>query len=325
MLNIGVIGCGMVSGYGHLPTIAASKPWHLAAVCDTDEKRLADATEKYHPDEAFTDYRKLVKLPGLDAAVVATHVDTHEKITLAALGHGLHVFCEKPMAASVRRCRRMVDAAAKADRLLAVNFNTRTGTVYRRIKCLIDEGAMGEVRVVRFVFDWSCHQWHPVERLEQFMVGGGPIVDSGVHFFDGIRWFTGREIEAIDARGVILEPHENPQHVIAVCRLAGGGVALVEAGWLYTRRTKDEGAIFRIDVIGDDGAVTFVSPGEILRVYTRTGTSEERIEDRGKHFEIAYENLAESVEKGRLVGLASGEDGLKATEAALRALASARR
>ncbi len=166
-LNIGVVGCGTVAGYGHMPAIAASKHWRLLAVSDLDERRLAKVAGQYRPAHAFKDYRELVALKDLDAVVVSTFMQAHHAVTLAALASGKHVFCEKPMAETVEQCREMVDAAGKAGRLLAINFNPRTARVYLEVKRLIDEGAVGAVRVVRFVYDWSCHQWQPPERLDQ--------------------------------------------------------------------------------------------------------------------------------------------------------------
>ena len=84
----------------------------------------------------------------------------------------------------------MVDAAQANGRVLAVNFNARSGPVYTRIKHLIDEGAVGERRVIRIILNWSCHQWKPPERLEHFMEGGGPLIDSAVHFFDCVLVFS---------------------------------------------------------------------------------------------------------------------------------------
>ena len=324
MFRLGIIGCGTVSQYGHLPAVAGSKDWMLTAVADIDSSRLESVRKTYKPPHAFTDYRDLLALPGLDAVVVATHVDTHCEIAVAALGRGLHVLCEKPMAATLAQCREMVEAARQAGRLLAVNFNSRCGPVYREIKRLIDLGTVGKVRVVRFVLDWSAHQWRQAERMEHFMTGGGPLMDSAVHFFEGVRWFTGQEFQDIRAHGLILPPYENPQHGIATCLLTDGSIALVEAGWIYCKRTKDQGSLFQIDVIGDDGAISYDATSATLRIYTQSGTEQRRLEDTGKHFELAYSLFAESIRRGELVELASGEDGLKATEASLVALAAAR-
>ena len=193
------------------------------------------------------------------------------------------------------------------------------------MKQLIDEGAVGAVRVVRIVYNWSAHQWKPQERLDQFMAGGGPLVDSAVHFFDGVRWFTGREFVRIDANGLVLPPYEHPQHGIASCLLEGGGIALVEAGWVYTKRTRDPGSFYQITVIGDDGVLEHDTTTEVLRIWTLSETRQESIRDTGKHFEVTYKAFAESIERGDYGDLASGYDGLKATEAAFAALASTKR
>jgi predicted dehydrogenase len=323
MLKIGLVGCGTVSGYGHLPSIAGSDEWSLAAIADTNPTRLEQARQVYNPPHAFSDYRQLLDVPGLDAVAVATHMDTHHQIVTAALARGLHVLCEKPMAADLAQCQEMVDAARKAGRLLVVNFNTRCGPIYREIKRLIDAGTVGKLRVVRFVLDWSAHQWKPAERMEHFMAGGGPIVDSAVHFFEGVRWFSGQEFADIQAHGLILPPYESPQHAIATCLLTDGAVALVEAGWTYCKRTKDLGSLVNIDVIGDDGAISYDGVFSTLRIYTLDSTEQRRFEDTGKHFELLYSLFAESIRTGELVDLASGYDGLKATEASFKALASA--
>ncbi len=321
--NIGVIGCGIVSG-GHLSAITNSPKWHLSGIAEIDETRLKQSAERFKPDYAFNDYRQLLELNELDAVAVATHPETHAQITIDALEHKLHVLCEKPMADSIEKCKKMIASAEKNNKLLAINFNSRSAPQFRTIKRIIDTGVLGTIRVVRIVLNWSCHQWQPIARLEHFMKNGGPIIDSGVHFFEAVRWFTGQEFEAIDAKGVFRPPYDNPQHVIATCKMTDETIALVEAGWLFCKRTKDEGRIHVITVIGDDGTIDYNSWTECVRLYTREETKDIPC-DCGKHFEIVYENFARSIELGELVELASGDDGLRATQAAYQALTSAKR
>lgn len=323
MKTIGVIGCGAVSGYGHLPTLSVSKEWKLAAIADIDPARLARVHEQYPQAKPFTDYRELLALPGLDAVVIATHLDTHHAIALAAFARGLHVLCEKPMASTVDQCREMVEAAQRAKRLLAINFNGRSSAVYRRIKQHIDAGDTGPVRVVRIVYDWSAHQWTQVARMEAFMRDGGPILDSGVHFFEAARWFTGQDFAHIEAQGVVLPPYDAPQHVIATCKLTGGAIALIEAGWIYCKRTKDQGHLYQIDVIGDDGAISHDTFSNTLRVFAKNHTEQVALHDEDKGFDYVFERFARGIERGQVLDLASGEDGLAATAAAIDALASA--
>lgn len=321
MFNIAVIGCGIAAS-GHLNAIRESSDWNLIAVADTNPQSLQNAVETYQPECSYNDYRQLLSEVALDAIVVATHVDTHHEITLAALQRGLHVLCEKPMADGIEKCRDMCEAAKRSGRLLAVNFNTRSSDPYLTIKHQIETKNIGAIRVTRFVYDWSAHQWQPPQRLESFMACGGPVIDSAVHFFEGTRWFTGAEFARIEACGVRIAPHEHPQHVISTCQMTDGSIALVEAGWLFTKRTKETGMLYEVTVIGDDGTISYSSDTGKIRVWTSDETQEIECDDLEKHFERVHSAFAASIRAGELQGLATGEDGLKATQAAYQALAS---
>ncbi len=321
MLKIAVIGCGVV-GIDVLKVISESEDWDLAAIVDNNPQQLQYAKEQYQPSYAFDDFRKLFDQVSLDAVVVATHVETHHEITMAALEKKIHVFCEKPMADTIDKCREMCEAAQRHQRLLTVNFNTRISDPYLTIKQIMDRKDIGTIRVVRYIYDWSAHQWQPPERFAKFMENGGPIIDSAVHFFEGVRWYTGADFARIEACGVRIAPFEHPQHVISTCQMTDGSIALVEAGWLFTKTTKDTGMIFEVTVIGDNGTINYNSNTETVRTWTGTETEEIACSDVGKHFERGLAAFAESIRLGELQGLASGFDGLKATEAAYQALES---
>jgi UDP-N-acetylglucosamine 3-dehydrogenase len=320
-LNIAVIGCGVV-GQGHLEAIQKLDEWNLIAVTEPNRERLDEVTKRYRLQHGFEDYRQMLDTIPLDGVVVATHMETHHEITLAALQKGIHVLCEKPMAETMEKCREMVEVARENKRLLAINFNTRSADPYLTIQNLMQTKDMGNIRVVRFVYDWSAHQWQPPQRFEKFMDNGGPVIDSAVHFFDGVRWFTGAEFERIEACGVRIAPHQHPQHVISTCQLSDGAIALVEAGWLFTKRTKDASMLFEVTVIGDNGTISYNADSGLIRVWTLDETYEIECDDLEKHFEKVHQAFAHSIQRGELVGLASGEDGLLATEAAYCALSS---
>lgn len=322
MFKIGIVGCGVVAE-GHLEALSKSSDWELVALTESNPVRLQSVVERFQPQQSFSDYREMLAAVAMDAIVIATHVDSHHEITLAALQQGIHVLCEKPMADDIEKCREMCEAATRQERLLTVNFNTRSSEPYLTIKRIVDSGELGRIRVVRFVYDWAAHQWQPPERFQHFMDDGGPVIDSAVHFFEGVRWYTGQECERIDACGAIISPHRHPQHVIATCQLTDGTIALVEAGWLFTKCTKTTGMIYSVSVIGDDGTVDYNADNATIRLWTSTDTQEIACDDLDKHFERVHAAFAQSLRCGKLIGLASGHDGLKATEAAYRALHSA--
>ncbi len=320
--NIAVIGSGAVACYGHLPALVQNKHWHLKAIVDTNEKQLAYAADKFPAEHHFNTVDALWSLEDLDAVVIATHLDSHHELALRAFERGCHVFCEKPMAPTLEQCQAMILAAEKSGKLLAINFNTRSQEIYRVMRDLVHAGLLGPIAVARFAYLWSAHQWQPPQRMASFMAHGGPIIDSGVHFFDGVRLLTGREFTQIHAHGAFVTGDKHPQHVIATCRLEGGAVALVEAGWLYTRNTKETDAIYHVELIGEHGAIRANLVDMTLHIHTADGSEQRHITDKGKDFDWIYDTLAQSIDAGRLIGLASGHDGMKATQAAFTALRS---
>src|SRR3990172_475994 len=98
-LGIGVVGCGFVGRGAHVPGLSALEIARLAAVADADPVRLEKVATKYHVDSQYTDYRRLIDDPAIDAVVVATPTPLHAPVALAAIEAGKHVLCEMPLAA----------------------------------------------------------------------------------------------------------------------------------------------------------------------------------------------------------------------------------
>ena len=104
------------------------------------------ATHPSNPDPAATAARS--RHGGLIGGI-ATPPIFHEEYTIAALRAGKPVYVEKPMATSVAACQRMADAATATNGKLSVAHYRRALPVFRRVKALIDDQAVGVVRTVR--------------------------------------------------------------------------------------------------------------------------------------------------------------------------------
>src|SRR3989338_8791671 len=118
---VGLIGCGTVAQYGHLPAITKTRALSLVAVADLD-RTAREKVSKHYGADGYEDYRDLLARRDIQAVSVCTRVATHYEIVAAALRAGKHVFCEKPFADTPRRCQRLVELARQRRRLLAVNF-----------------------------------------------------------------------------------------------------------------------------------------------------------------------------------------------------------
>jgi len=329
-MKIGLIGCGEVAGYGHLPAIKQVEEVELVALADIDERRLKEEAVKYGVNHIFTDYRKLLEIKDIDAVAVTTPANTHHPIVLDAIAAGKHILCEKPISDDLAKGWEMVKAARAADKLLAVCFEYRFWGPFRDIKVWLDRDPIGQIHVLRLIYNWNGPDGGSQRRRLHMTVEGGPIYDCGVHYFDLGRWYLKSEYKHIHAIGVHVEGYENPDHVITTVEFENGAIGLIEESYVYTTRSKDWHKFTQVDVIGSDGAICYLSThgspgvGE-LRVHTPEQTFVQRYRSEGKPFAALYRAFAESVKMGKIVDIASGEDGVRAIEAAGKALILARR
>ena len=253
-IKIGVIGCGTVAGYGHIPGILEVPEIELAAISDLNAERLSELQNLHNIPDTYTDYNDLLARSDIDAVAVATPVQYHYPVVMAAAKAGKHVFCEKPIAESPEKGMEMVQAMNDAGKLLAINFENRVSDPFPEMKKLLDAGEIGNLRVMRFVNNWMGGRWASEERYRSLIIEGkGPIVDCGVHYFDMARWFSESEFANTTAIGVHIEDYPNPDHVIATCEMDNGVISLIEGGWAYTHNTPQHHVLYQIELIGDRG------------------------------------------------------------------------
>ncbi len=136
-----VIGCGHI-GNLHAQAIRNSSLASLVAVCDLDGARGRSTAERFSA-KPYENVPELLANERLDAVTIATPDHLHVEPTLAAIANGCHVFCEKPLAATVNEAQRMADAAAERDVQLGVDYNRRFTFGYRTAKRLLDEARIG--------------------------------------------------------------------------------------------------------------------------------------------------------------------------------------
>lgn len=326
MIGVGLIGCGTVAGYGHLPALSAAEGARLLAVADVVEEKARATAAQYGIPQAFGDYHQLLALPEIDLVTVATPPGRHYRVVLDALAAGKHVFCEKPLTPTVEQGEEMVRTAHAAGRLLAVNFESRAAPGYQRVRALLHSGAVGRLRVLRLTNLWMGGRWASAERYRMLITEGqGPIVDCGVHAIDLARWLSGAEFAEVSARGVHVEGYENPDHVVLTARLDNGVLVVIEESWVYTHTAREHAVRREAEAVGEAGLLRYSAEGREVQLYTAEDTLREEIGPWEKPFAAMYERVLASVRQGHLVhDLASGDDGVAAVRVALAALEQAR-
>lgn len=157
-VKIMLVGCGMmgarhVRGYGELER-AQPGSLRLAAVCDPREDAAALVAAEaeqllgYRPATYPTAEDALANETAIEAADVVTDNRTHDAIAIPLLDAGLDLIVEKPLGLTVARGRAIVDAAARADRVLAVAENNRRDPMNRLVRHVIESGFIGTPHVI---------------------------------------------------------------------------------------------------------------------------------------------------------------------------------
>jgi predicted dehydrogenase len=185
--GFGLVGSGNM-GLVYAEALATQVPdGHLVAVSG-GSRAGALAADYGVPVEDTVE--ALLARPDVDAVILATPHTTHLPYTRLAAAAGKHVFCEKPMAVTVEECDAMLAACREAGVQLAVASQSRENPMLIEAKRLVDEGAIGEIRMVRMLSStvgWDVGDLSWIEDPAE----GGAFLDWGVHGMDALTWLTG--------------------------------------------------------------------------------------------------------------------------------------
>jgi len=188
-LRVGVVGAGAIAQTAHLPVLHKMRGVQLAAICDNDRPKARSLADRFGIPDAFSDIEDLLELRELDAVVVATPNHLHEPHVLSALAAGKHVMCERPLALSARGVERIVAAAARANRVVAVANNLRFRSDVQALDGFLRGGELGKLTGVRAgVYEpkHSTEGW----RLRRAEAGGGAFFEHGIPLLDLALWLN---------------------------------------------------------------------------------------------------------------------------------------
>ncbi len=326
MKKIGLMGCGLIAEYGHLPAILATQGLEAWAVYDPDPERAYSLQRKYGIPHGYA-VSSMFFESGIDAVVVTSPAPAHKLNVEEAAHYGLPVLCEKPLAMTDDDASSMINTMDDAGLLLATGFCYRFSPVAQNIKRLVMDGAIGEVRSLRLVYIWNLHgrdQYTPEGHLEPNpywagrMSEGGPMVDCGVHQIDLARWWLGSDVANYQASGAWVEDYTAPDHMWLHLDHHNGAHTMAEMSFSYGHTVRDPLAHFSYHLIGTEGVIRYDRDGWLFEVRTRYGTH--RLPGAGeKNFEGLYAAFAHALETGESGDLPSGLDGLRATQIARHA------
>jgi predicted dehydrogenase len=254
VIRIGVLGYGYW-GPNLVRNFAEAQGCEVRVVCDLREDRLAQVRRRYPAVATTTNMADVFGDANVDAVVISTPVSTHYELASRALAAGKHVWVEKPMTATAAEAHRLVDEAARAQRVLHVDHTfVYTGAV-RKMKSLIESGSVGDI----YYYDSTR------VNLGLFQHDVNVIWDLAVHDVAIMDYLLPSHPRAVSATGIthVAGGHENIAYLTFF--FDGTLIGHVNVNWLAPvkiRRTLIGGS--RTMLVYDD-----LEPSEKIKVYDK--------------------------------------------------------
>jgi predicted dehydrogenase len=176
--RVAIIGCGGIARL-HAASLNDMEEVELVGIAEILPEALRSFGDTYgiDPDSRYEDYRELIDKTNPDVAVIATRADSHRELSIEVMKRGVHVLCEKPIAVDLEEADLMVDASAEYGVKLAINTQRHTDPVFLYAKKLLDDGLIGDLRMVR-------------SECKSYTASVG-MANIGAHMFDAMSLYTG--------------------------------------------------------------------------------------------------------------------------------------
>jgi predicted dehydrogenase len=252
--NVGVIGLRFGADV-HVPAFRSDPRCDVRAIAGRGAARVAELARRLGVPDPFDDWRALVDSADIDAVGIAVPPAAQPAMVVYAAERGKHVFCEKPVAASVADARSALDAVERRGVVHGIDFIFPEIAAWRRARELLAEGAIG--RVAHFAYTWRIEthasRTHADTWKNRPDEGGGALGNFVSHVFHNIEWLIGPV-----RRIPMLACPRGPRIGRAV-----DGIVEIEgdvSGSLSVSTDAFLGSGHRIEVYGERGTLTLHNP-----------------------------------------------------------------
>ncbi|MBN8821580.1 MULTISPECIES: Gfo/Idh/MocA family oxidoreductase [unclassified Spirosoma] len=276
-LNWGIIGCGDVTEVKSGPAFNKIPHSSLVAVMRRDADKAADYAHRHKVPKWYTDADALINDPDVNAIYIATPPDSHADYAIRAMRAGKPTYVEKPMALNTAECEAMNQVSRETGIPLFVAFYRRALPYFLKVKELIDQKAIGDVRYVHIQLNWepadrelgkaSVPNW----RVTPAVSGGGLLHDLASHQFDFLEFLLGPVQSASGITRNQAGLYEADDVVVANFAFESG--VLGSGNWCWT--VNKEQRLEQTQLIGSTGKLTFsFFENFVIKLETESGTEE---------------------------------------------------
>ena len=272
--NVGLIGFGFMGkvhacSYVNLPMYYEALPFKpvLSHVCTSRPETARAGADLIGAPHAVTDYRQVTENPDVDIVHICTPHHLHREAILSAMAHGKHIYCDKPLTATLAEAEAIADALPDYHGTAQMTLQNRFFPATMRARQFVEEGFLGQVLEYRccFLHAGSANPDAPLKWKLSAEAGGGVIADLASHVLDLIHFLLG-DYAGIMAATSIAYPDrpaaddpsrrvkvETEDCVMLLARMANGALGNIEATKIATG-SEDE---VRLEIHGSKGAMRF--------------------------------------------------------------------
>lgn len=255
--RVGIVGCG----YGVqvlTPAFRADPRIRVVAISARSQAEAEEGAQAAAIPEALGDWRDMLDPDRIDAVAIAVPPNTQPEIALAALGRGLPVYAEKPIALSVGEARELARAAKASGKANMIDFNFREIAALKAAHDHVRSGALGTIYHVAVT--WHVESYANRARLQSWKTdqgtGGGALSNFVSHSLDYLEWMLG-PIATLSANlaGMPGDIRRNDTFVGLTMRFeneAAGGLIMSAAAY--------RGSGHRIEIYGEEGTLVLDNP-----------------------------------------------------------------
>jgi xylose dehydrogenase (NAD/NADP) len=284
-----------------IPGAHASGKVELIAVASRDQGRADEYARRWGIERAYGSYEALLDDPEVEAVYISLPNNLHCEWSVRALEAGKHVLCEKPLTRHPAEVEAAFDAAARNGRFLSEAFMYRHNPQTHRVRQLVADGAIGELRLARAAFSYGLYD--PENIRLRTDLDGGALMDVGCYCVSGLRLLAG-EPELVYAQAWI-GPSGTDWVVGGTLRFAGNVIGTLDCGTALTDRSE-------LEAIGSEGSLFLADPWHARTpvIELRRDGAVERIElERVDSYRLELENLSDVI-RGEAELLLGREDAI---------------
>lgn len=316
IVNWGIIGCAGIAESSVIPGILSADNAKLYALSSRGGgKKLEDFCEKFKPVKSYTSYEEMLDDPEIDAVYIPLPNGLHYEWTIKAAEKKKHILCEKPLGVNAQEVIDMKEAADKNGVLLMEAFAYRQSPLTKKVKSLVEEGAIGKVKFIESSFSYFMERMEDV-RLDEKLAGGATY-DVGCYNLNIIRHIAGSEPTAIYATGEIGEKNNVDLSSCIMMEFEGGLKAVSYCAFNSAKKCE-------YTIVGETGVihvpVQFNAKGDTKIIITNKSGVEEITIECPHNYMLEVEQLGKCILNGEepLITFEDSLNNAKVIDEALR-------